>query len=98
MGTFTEENGKYCINCDAAIWATDEIHDQYITVQSSLSDVDFVIETEEKLLMVVYKNALVAGAEHPETFQPNSDKKIYSIVKKFYDSLHYLTLMEKIKF
>lgn len=97
MGVLIEENGKYCLNCDAAVWATDEIHNLYAEIQYSLSDVDFILETEDKLLMIEYKNALIEGAAHPEAFRPGSDKKISSIVKKFYDSLHYLTLREKIK-
>lgn len=97
MITLKEENGFYCIECGNAIWATDEIHDKFKVTGSSLSDVDFIIETKERLLLVEYKNASVDGAVHPEAFEPESDKKINSVVKKFYDTLHYLNLMGKNK-
>lgn len=94
---FTEENGAYCIDCNAAVWATDEIHDRFKVTGSSLNDVDFVIETPNRLLLIEYKNALIDGATHPETFEPGCDKKINNVVKKYYDSLHYLFLKGKNK-
>lgn len=35
------------------------------------------------------------GRAKPEAFQPGADKKINNVVKKFYDSLHYMHLMGK---
>lgn len=97
MGILTEENGVYGIDCSKALWATDEIHEAYKATGSALNDVDFVLETETSLLMIEYKNAAIEGASKPEAFEPNSDKKINNVVKKFYDSLHYLTLKGKVK-
>lgn len=94
---FTEENNVYCVDCTDALWATDKIHDAYQQTAGSLNDVDFVIETEEKIIMMEYKNASISGAVHPERFQPATDKEINNVVKKFYDSLHYLTLLRKEK-
>lgn len=94
---FTEENNVYCIDCTDALWATDKIHDMYQQTAGSLNDVDFVIETKEKIIMMEYKNASISSAVHPERFQPATDKKINNVVKKFYDSLHYLTLLRKEK-
>lgn len=89
---FTEENEVYGIDCSNAVWATDEVHEKFILTQSSLNDVDFVIETDEKLLLVEYKNACIANAAAPNAFDPQNEKKLLNVVRKYYDTLHYLTL------
>lgn len=94
---FTEENGVYSIDCRAAVWATDRMHEDYHNAGIHLHDVDFLIENSTHILMVEYKNACVANAANPEAFRPTEDKKIAIIVRKFYDSLHYLRLLEKNK-
>lgn len=97
MAMLIEENGRYGLDASEAEWATDCIHERFQQTHTNLSDVDFVVETAQKLLLVEYKNALVECCEHPEAFKPREDKKIHSVVKKFYDSLHFLTLMKKDK-
>lgn len=94
---FTEENGNYKIDCSKALWATDEVYDQYHTAKCFLKDVDWILETSEKIVLVEYKNANVAEARKPELFKPGEDTMIDKVVRKFYDSLHYLTLLGKIK-
>lgn len=100
---YTEENGQYTIDCTAALWSTDEIHNCYqdsvhtYGIIGFLCDVDFIIETQSRILMVEYKNAAVPGAAHPERFNPSSENKLENVVKKFYDSLHWLYLMGKDK-
>lgn len=96
---YTEENGVYMMDCTAAVWSTDQIHEQYVrSVKGSfLKDVDFVIETDNDLLLVEYKNANVPGAAHPEQFKPGSDKKLEDVARKYYDSLHALFLLGKDK-
>lgn len=94
---FTEENGNYKIDCSKALWATDELNKQYYIAKCSLSDVDWVLETSEKIVLVEYKNAKVAGIQNPEAFKPKDEKVINVVVKKFYDSLHYLALLGKTK-
>lgn len=94
---FTEENGNYKLDCSKALWATDELHEQYHAAKCSLSDVDWILETDEKIVFVEYKNANIAGAHNPEAFKPKDEKVIDKVVKKFYDSLHYLTLLGKTK-
>lgn len=49
---FTEENGKYSIDCAKAIWATDQMHRDYQKAGIHINDVDFLIEDENYLLMV----------------------------------------------
>lgn len=94
---FTEENGIYCINCENAIWATDKIHDAYQTAKIHINDVDFIIENENCLILVEYKNANIQGASKPEAFAQNIVKNIPKIARKYYDSLHYLRLLNKTK-
>ena len=90
-----EENGIYGLDCSAAAWATDQVNAAYHNAGVQLKDADFVIEDEQNLLVVEYKNANVRGASHPESFNPASDKKIEAVIQKFYDTLHYLHLIGK---
>ena len=94
---FVEENGIFQIDCTNALWATNEVNNVFKETGNWLADVDFVIETEEKLLLVEYKNANIDGASNPEAFNPKEDKKVNNVIKKFYDTLHYLTLKNKLK-
>ena len=94
---FVEENGMYCIDCTKSVWATDEINKVFHTAGVQLKDVDFLIESQEKIYMVEYKNASVKNAVNPNAFHPEEDKKINTVVQKFYDSLHYLFLTGKKK-
>ncbi len=94
---YTEENGRYNIDCTNAVWSSDSIHSDYHDVGIHLKDIDFVIEGEEYLLLVEYKNANIQGACNPQSFHPDSENKVEAVAKKYYDSLHYLTLMGKEK-
>jgi hypothetical protein len=94
----TEENGNYVLDCHNTLWATDELHNVYHESGiHDLNDVDWVLENETHLLMVEYKNANIDGAVNPGAFNPEEDKKVSTIVRKFYDSLHYLSLIDKTK-
>lgn len=93
---FEEENGFYAINCDNAIWATDEQHDIYQkSTACFLKDADWFIETDANIIVVEFKNGIVYRSK--ESFDPRKDKYIDSVTRKFYDSLHYLTLLGKYK-
>lgn len=94
---YTEENGIYCIDCSKAIWSTDQVHEKYKAIGNFLNDVDFIIETKDRIILVEYKNANIEGASKPEAFKPGTDKKVDNIARKFYDSLLYLKLVEKNK-
>lgn len=74
---FIEENGLYCIDCSQAKWATDQVHHEYHSAGVHLSDVDFLIEDLDSLLMVEYKNANIKGAAKPDAYDPNQEKKLY---------------------
>ena len=94
----TEENGYYRMDCSNAVWATDELHDVYhrCGLTDHLCDADFVIETEDRIILVEYKNATipraVEHAEHTKEYNPKEQKNFNKIVRKFFDSLHYLRL------
>lgn len=64
-----------------------EIHE--ITRDTMLSDVDFIAETNNKILFIEYKNASIKGAVNPDRiFQKIKTEDFYKkIARKYYDSL-----------
>lgn len=101
-GILREEHKHYGIDCKDAIWATNEIKEFYNKYGvSTLSDADFAIETSDSLLLIEYKNAMISEArEHVKEgkeYNPADDTNFNKLVKKFYDSLHYLRLFGKNK-
>ncbi len=91
-----EENGVYGLNCSKAVWATGAVNESYHAAGLSiLKDADFVIETAEELLIVEYKNAKIPNAANPDAFRPAEDRTIDSVARKYYDTLHYLSLTGK---
>lgn len=94
---FVEENGAYSIDCTNAVWATDRMHQDYHEAGIHINDVDFLIENLTHILMVEYKNASLSNAANSKVFNPMVDKKISVATRKFYDSLHYLRLLDKDK-
>lgn len=52
---FTEENGCYKIDCSKAIWATDSLNHQYHSANCLLSDVDWIMETNQKYILLNIK-------------------------------------------
>lgn len=92
---FQDENHTCEFNFMKAQWAIDGLHNIYGQAKAGLSDVDYLVETEKEILLIEYKNADIEEAAHPERFNIKSDKKINNLVKKYYDSLHYLTLTKK---
>lgn len=97
------EKRNYGIDCRKAIWASDEIHSIYHScgLPDILCDADFVVETEDAILLIEYKNASIPEARaHATTttgYDPFQSEKFNKIVSKYYDSLHYLRLMGKEK-
>lgn len=84
-----------------AVWASDQMRQDYHTAKVPLADADFLLEDEKFIMIVEYKNANTrkardAGFKTPQ-FNPMDDKKFASIVRKFYDSLHYVHLLGKYK-
>lgn len=96
---FVEEKHLYKIDCRKAVWATDKVHEAYHNNKVSLlKDVDFIIEREEEIILLEYKNGNNPQAiAHGVVFKPESEKVINSIAEKYFDTLHYLNLLGKNK-
>lgn len=98
---FIDENGEYGLDCSKAVWATDQMHQIYNKAKVQLSDADFVIEDVVSIMIVEYKNANIKKAVElsykTKPFNPMEDKKFKSVIRKFYDSCHYLHLLGKSK-
>ena len=97
----TEEHGKYGIDCTNAIWSSEDIHRLYHAGGISfLCDADFVLETEQHILLIEYKNVNTREALlHVETekqYNPFEEKKFWTLIRKFYDSIPYLYLKGKL--
>lgn len=64
---YIEENQAFQFDFSAAMWASDKLHELYSkNGVGILSDVDFVAETKDTILLVEYKNANISRAVHPE--------------------------------
>lgn len=98
-----EENHIYGVDCTNAAWASDKMHAIYheCGLPHILCDSDFAVETDEFILLIEYKNAnipeAVAHANEDSEYDPFDKKKFDKIVRKYYDSLHYLRLEGKSK-
>jgi len=81
-----EENGRYQFDFSALAYVW-EMHD--LTTSTTLSDVDFITETETEVLFIEYKNANIEGAANPDAMvQKIKHESFYhKIARKFYDSL-----------
>lgn len=95
---YQDENRQFQFDFSSALWATDGLHDIYCQSRIGiLSDVDFIVETEEDILLIEYKNAKIPGAVHPEAFNPSDQKRENKIAFKYYDSWMYLSAVQKSK-
>lgn len=95
---YQDENHIYQFDFSAATWASDQLHDIFHSNRVGiLSDVDFIAETDDSLILVEYKNAKIEEAVHPEQFQPFDQKRENKIAYKFYDSWIYLTATQRHK-
>lgn len=97
----TDENGDYGLEYTNAVWASDRMHQDYHDSKVPLTDADFLLEDTASIMVIEYKNANTgkardAGFKTPP-FNPMDDRKFASIIRKFYDSLHYIHLLGKNK-
>ena len=95
---YQDENKIYQFDFSSAIWSSNMLQQIFHTNNAGiLSDVDFIAETHEEILLIEYKNANIPGAAHPEAFQPMDQKREHKIARKYYDSWIYLTAIRKNK-
>ena len=96
-----EEKGEYGLDYSKAVWATDKMHQIYHDAKVQLADADFVIENAESIMIMEYKNSNTKKAIElnykTKPFNPMDDSKFHSVIRKFYDSCHYLYLLGKSK-
>lgn len=89
---------RYQFDFPFALWATDKLHNTYSQNKAGiLSDVDFIVETEDSVLMIIYKNVKVPEAVPPEVFNPLDQKRENKIAFKYCDSWIYFSAMQKSK-
>ena len=53
-----DENGDYGLECTNAVWASDQMHQDYHTAKVPLADADFLLEDEKFIMIVEYKNCM----------------------------------------
>ena len=95
---FVEENKVYQLDCSEALWATDAVHEVYRANKIGLKDVDFIIEQDNDIILLEYKNGNTSQAlTHGSNFNPNNEKIINNIPEKYFDTLHYLNVLGKSK-
>ncbi|MEG2521234.1 MAG: hypothetical protein RSA86_07865 [Christensenellaceae bacterium] len=94
---YKEENHIYQIDFNAAEWATDELNNIFHDAKVELSDVDFIGEIDDEMLLIEYKNSAIPNAANAGAFDPSSQKSISKIARKYYDSCIYLDAIGKKK-
>jgi hypothetical protein len=74
-----------------------ELHEKYKRIP--LKDVDFIVENNDKILFVEYKNSNIPNASNPKAFEEKikTDDHYVEIARKFYDSIIYIMACEKNK-
>lgn len=93
MSIYIEENQLYQIDCRAAVWSSNEWYNLKNNVCNTLRDVDWIVEDEDALYLIEYKNANIPGATHPDAYNPNDTKAIRKLVEKYLDSQHFLNVL-----
>ncbi len=92
---FVDEGNNHKIDYSVADWATDQMHADYKLISGSLlKDIDWVIEDENSLLFIEYKNFdKITGQDFKNL--AGADCLATEIAKKFYDSFLFLLLNGK---
>lgn len=91
-----DENGNMQFDFTNAV-SVFEPHELASMYPAYLSDVDFVIEEEERILCLEYKNANIRNAAKPEVFQRKIINEEFwkRIAKKFYGTVFLLWACNK---
>ncbi|MCD5413618.1 MAG: hypothetical protein LR001_01245 [Clostridiales bacterium] len=98
MSIFIEENKNYKINCNKAINLI-ELNSFYSELGGLLCDVDVVLELEDEVVFMEYKNSMIDGAKYPDTFDSKitSEEHYRKIARKYYDSIIYLNAIDELR-
>ena len=54
---FIDENGEYGLDYSSTVWASDQMHQIYHNAKVQLSDADFILEDDNIVMILEYKNA-----------------------------------------
>ena len=98
-GVYFDENRKYKIDLSSAIWSTSRLHDLYKVIGNELSDVDWIAETEDEVLLIEYKNPSFVGKNSKNEFYMKVQKKYYGsaffmLARKNEKSLNFFYIIE----
>ena len=93
---FLDENHLYEIDFSSAPWATDQLHDIFHKAGLTIwHDVDWVVETNDELLLVEYKNSNHPNARN--AFNPLKDEKLDNVARKYYESCYFLQAVRRVE-
>lgn len=88
---FLDEHGRFQIDFSNAIWATDKLHQIFCTLKDNiLSDVDFVVEDNDNLFFIEYKNSNVKIEGENKKFNPIDGEGLRKVARKYFDSLNFI--------
>lgn len=96
MRLYKEENGYYALQAAETIIVIDDLHSIFHEAGVSiLSDTDYFISDSENNynILIEYKNGVIEKAVQKNSFNPNQDKYINKVARKFYDTMLYLNHM-----
>lgn len=93
---FYDEHHLYEIDFSSATWATDQLHDIFHSAGLTiLHDVDWVVETNDELLLVEYKNSNHPNARN--VFNPLKNEKLDNVARKYYESIYFLQATRRVE-
>jgi len=84
---YTDENNNYQIDFSKALCSSENLHDIYKDIVNILSDVDWIVETDDKILLIEFKN-YEKRKDLPKGDREESVR--LQIARKFYGGLFYL--------
>lgn len=96
---FIDENKQFQFDFTNALEVY-QIHGCYQCVPGSLlSDVDFIVERKENILLIEYKNCNIVNAVNPSAFMQKITKDEFhcKIARKYYDSLLFVLTQNRTK-
>ena len=93
-GIYTDENQNFQINLSKASYSTGNLHDIFKDIYNILSDVDWIAETEDKILLIEFKN-YEKRIDLPKGDKAESMR--LQIARKFYGGIFYLLACGKRK-
>jgi len=99
-GIYTDENRKVQIDLRQAIYSTDALHEKYVTIGNIISDVDWIAETSDAILLIEYKgyyDGLPRGGGDKEGDKDKKAALCLELQRKYYGSAFYLLACGKNK-